>query len=122
MPWSSHTRRRFSRSCRYSLLRARDLLWLSRMRARLAFCYIAARHDVLVKNWMHIAWVCVYVWLHGVGIACGTGGKERRAEQGTAGQGKKHGRESCVRRHLLQVLTFSTNLSPIGSRIEAKDD
>lgn len=62
MPWSSHTRRRFSRSCRYSLLRARDLLWLSRMRARLAFCYIAARHGVLVKNWIHIAWVlCVHL-------------------------------------------------------------
>ena len=39
MPWSSQVRRRCSSSWTYSLLRARDLLWLSRMRARLAFCY-----------------------------------------------------------------------------------
>lgn len=39
IPWSSHVRRRCSSSWTYSRLRARDLLWLSRMRARLAFCY-----------------------------------------------------------------------------------
>ena len=38
MPCSSHTLSRCSSSWRYSLLRARDRLWLSRIRARFAFC------------------------------------------------------------------------------------
>jgi hypothetical protein len=90
------------------------------MRARLAFCYIAAD----TACWSRIGFIslgcCVYVWLLGAGITGGTGGGRR--EEQRAGQGKKHGRESCIRKHLLQVLTFSTNRSPIGSRIEAKDD
>lgn len=38
IPWCSQMRRRCSSSWRYSLLRARERLWLSRMRARFAFC------------------------------------------------------------------------------------
>lgn len=38
-PVSSHCRSRPSSSWRYSFLRARDRLWLSRMRARLALSY-----------------------------------------------------------------------------------
>lgn len=49
IPWSSHCRTLFSSSWRYSFLLARLRLWLSRMRARLAF------------SWAERAWRAVSV-------------------------------------------------------------
>ena len=52
-PVSSHCRSRPSSSWRYSFLRARDRLWLSRMRARLALSYGAVLVGLLVDFARH---------------------------------------------------------------------
>lgn len=52
-PVSSHCRSRPSSSWRYSFLRARDRLWLSRMRARLALSYGAVLVGLLVDSARH---------------------------------------------------------------------